>query len=73
MRTVTLTEPGIEGNYVVEGPDEEGNLRLRREPTLNEVLDEMEARPLTQDEFDSRYGHLPLDDELGSDLLTTTG
>lgn len=63
MRTVTLTEPGIEGNYLVEGLDEDGNLRLWREPTLNEVLDEMGARLLTQEEFASRYGHLPLDDE----------
>lgn len=63
MRTVTLTEPGLEGRYLVDGPDENGRLELRPEPTLTEVVDDMGARIQTKDEFERSHGHLPVDDE----------
>lgn len=63
MKTVTLTESGIAGDYLVDGPDSEGTLTLRPEPTMDEVLADLGARGLTQEEFDSRYGDLPSDDE----------
>lgn len=63
MRTVTLTEPGLEGRYLVNGPDENGRLELRPEPSLADVLDDMGARVQTKDEFERTHGHLPVDDE----------
>lgn len=54
-----MTEPGIEGDYLVEGPDEDGSLRLRPEPSLQHALNQLDARVLSEEEAEEELGHLP--------------
>jgi hypothetical protein len=62
---VTLTEPDIAGEYLVE-PQEDGVLILvpeGEEPTLAQIREREGARGLTDEEFRQAFGHLPSDTE----------
>jgi hypothetical protein len=62
---VTLTEPEIAGEYLVE-PQEDGTLVLvpeGEEPTLAQAREREGARALTDEEFRRTFGDLPSDAE----------
>jgi hypothetical protein len=62
---VTLTEPEIAGEYLVE-PQEDGTLILvpeGEEPTLAQIREREGARALSDEEFRRTFGGLPSDQE----------
>jgi hypothetical protein len=62
---VTLTEPEIAGDYLVE-PQEDGTLILvpeGKEPTLAQIREREGARALSDEEFQRTFGELPSDQE----------
>jgi hypothetical protein len=62
---VTLTEPEIAGEYLVE-PQEDGTLVLvpeGEEPTLAEIREREGAKALSNEEFRRTFGELPSDHE----------
>jgi hypothetical protein len=62
---VTLTEPEIAGEYLVE-PQEDGTLILvpeGEEPTLAQIREREGARALSDEEFQRTFGELPSDEE----------
>ena len=62
---VTLTEPEIAGDYLVE-PQEDGTLILvpeGKEPTLAQIRGREGARALSDEEFQRTFGELPSDQE----------
>lgn len=57
---VTLTEPGIAGNYVVvERDDSRVVLERNLGPSSADLHERYGTRPLTAEEFDRAFGDLP--------------
>jgi hypothetical protein len=62
-KTVTLSEPVVAGKWDVE-PLEGGDFLLRRRLTsLDEIRERQGGRPMTPEEFERHFGHLPRDGE----------
>lgn len=60
---VTLTEPGVAGDYVVEERRPDGGLVLAPDTTIEAIQRRVGGRPMTEAEFEQHFGHLPTDGE----------
>ena len=60
---VTLTEPGVAGDYVVDERHEDGSLLLRPDTSWEAIQRRLGVTSVTQEEFERHFGHLPTDDE----------
>lgn len=61
---MTLTEAGVAGDYIVDERREDGSLVLR--PDTSEaaiILRRARLTPVSREEFERRFGHLPTDGE----------
>ncbi len=55
--TVSLSEPGVAGSYVITEQRADGSLLLRPE-TVDEVIDEFADRVLSEDEHEEMFRRL---------------
>ncbi|MDQ3632073.1 MAG: hypothetical protein M3417_12545 [Actinomycetota bacterium] len=55
--TITLSEPGFAGSYVITEQRADGSLLLRPE-TVDEVIDEFADRVLSEDQQDEMFRRL---------------
>ena len=60
---VTLTEPGIAGDYVIEERRPDGSLVLAPDTSAAAIERRLGLTPATEEEFQRHFGHLPTDDE----------
>jgi hypothetical protein len=60
---VTLTEPEVAGDYVVEERGEDGSLLLRPDTSIQAIQKRIGGRPMTPEEFEEHFGRLPTDGE----------
>jgi len=60
---VTLTDPGLAGDYVVDERHEDGSLLLRPDTSAEAIARRLGVTPVSQEEFDKHFGHLPSDGE----------
>jgi hypothetical protein len=60
---VTLTEPGLAGDYIVVEHNPDGSLVLAPDTSIEAIRRRTGTRPMTPEEFEERFGHLPSDGE----------
>lgn len=60
---VTLTDPGLAGDYVVDERHEDGRLLLRPDTSAEAIQRRLGVTPITPEEFEQHFGHLPADGE----------
>jgi len=60
---VTLTEPGIAGDYIVAERNPDGSVLLAPDTSMEAIRKRIGGRPMTPEEFDRHFGHLPRDGE----------
>jgi hypothetical protein len=60
---VTLTEPGVAGDYVLEERRPDGGLVLAPDTTVEAIRRRVGGRPMTDAEFEQHFGQLPTDDD----------
>jgi hypothetical protein len=65
MTTVIVHGPGIDGPYRVVEQHEDGSLLLHPMPerSVADMLEEHDLRPMSPEEFERTFGHLPTDSE----------
>jgi hypothetical protein len=65
MTTVIVHGPGIDGPYRVVAQQEGGRLVLDPAPerSVADMLNEHNLQPISDDEFNELFGHLPTDAE----------
>jgi hypothetical protein len=63
MPTVLVQGPGIDGPYQVVKQHEDGSLLLHPVPqrSVADMLDEHGLRPMSAEEFERTFAHLPSD------------
>ena len=63
--TVTVHGPGIDGHYRVVEQHDDGSLLLHpvAERSVADILKEHDLRPMSSEEFERTFGHLPTDSE----------
>lgn len=60
---VTLTEPGLAGDYIVAERHPDGSVLLAPDTSVAAIRRRAGTRPMTPEEFEQHFGHLPSDDE----------
>lgn len=60
---VTLTEPEIAGDYIVEERGEDGSVLLRPDTSIEAIRKRLGTRPMSREEFGRHFGDLPSDGE----------
>ena len=60
---VTLTEPGLAGDYIVAERHPDGSVLLAPDTSIAAIRRRTGTRPMTPEEFEQHFGHLPSDDE----------
>lgn len=60
---VTLTEPGVEGDYVVAERHIDGSVLLAPDTSAAAIERRLGVEPASQEEFDRAFGDLPTDGE----------
>jgi hypothetical protein len=60
---VTLTEPGVAGDYVVAERHPDGTVVLAPDTSIEAIRKRVGTRPMTPKEFDEYFGQLPSDVE----------
>jgi hypothetical protein len=60
---VTLTEPGVAGDYIVAERDPDGTVVLAPDTSIEAIRRRVGTRPMAPKEFDEHFGQLPSDDE----------
>ena len=60
---VKLTEPGIAGDYIVAERNPDGTLLLAPDTSVVAMQERIGGRPMTPEEFERHFGHLPRDGE----------
>ncbi len=60
---VTLTEPGVEGDYIVAERHRDGSVLLAPDTSVAAIERRLGVEPVSQEEFDRHFGHLPTDGE----------
>jgi hypothetical protein len=56
---VSLSEPGIAGDYVLEERHPDGSLLLRPDTSVDAMERRAGLRPMSQEEFEEVFGDLP--------------
>jgi hypothetical protein len=60
---VTLTEPGLAGDYIVTERHPDGTVVLAPDTSIEAIRRRTGTQPLSADEFERHFGHLPSDTE----------
>ena len=60
---VTLTEPGLAGDYIVTERHADGSVVLAPDTSVAAIRKRSRTRPMTSEEFDEHFGRLPSDGE----------
>jgi hypothetical protein len=60
---VTLTEPGVAGDYIVAERHPDGSMVLAPDTSADAIRRRLGTRPLTPEEFQEHFGGLPTDEE----------
>jgi hypothetical protein len=60
---VTLTEPGLAGDYIVAERQPDGSVLLAPDTSIAAIHKRTGTRPMTPEEFEQYFGHLASDDE----------
>ncbi len=60
---VTLTEPGLAGDYIVAERNPDGSLLLAPDTSVDAIRKRLGTRPMSAEEFERHFGHLPRDSE----------
>jgi hypothetical protein len=60
---VTLTEPGVAGDYIVAERHPDGTVVLAPDTSIEAIRRRLGTRPMPPEEFEQHFGHLPSDDE----------
>jgi hypothetical protein len=60
---VTLTEPGLEGEYIVAERDADGSVLLARDTSAAAIERRLGVERASREEFDRHFGGLPTDAE----------
>jgi hypothetical protein len=60
---VTLTEPGLAGDWFVDERLEDGRIVLRPDTSAEAILKRQGLRGMSPEEFERHFGHLPTDGE----------
>ncbi|MDQ3678818.1 MAG: hypothetical protein M3401_18810 [Actinomycetota bacterium] len=55
---VTLTEPGLAGDYIVGERHPDGSVLLAPDTSIAAIRRRAGTRPMTRGEFDQHFGHL---------------
>lgn len=61
--TVTLTEPGVAGDYIVAEHNPDGSVLLARDTSIEAIERRVGGTPATAEEFNELFGDLPHDGE----------
>lgn len=60
---VTLTEPGVAGDYIVAERHPDGSVLLAPDTSMDAIQRRIGGRPMTDEEFERHFGDLPSDEE----------
>jgi len=60
---VTLTEPGIAGDYIVVEHNADGSVLLSPDTSATAIERRLGVEPASEEEFERHFGHLPRDGE----------
>ena len=60
---VTLTEPGLAGDYIVAERHPDGSVVLAPDTSIEAIRRRSGTRPMSREEFERHFGHLPADGE----------
>ncbi len=60
---VTLTEPGLAGDYIVAERNADGSVLLAPDTSIEAIRARAGTRPMSPEEFQKHFGHLPSDGE----------
>jgi hypothetical protein len=60
---VTLSEPGVAGDYVLDERNPDGSLLLRPDTSVEAMERRAGLRPMNEEEFEEVFGDLPRDGE----------
>lgn len=60
---VTLTEPGLAGEYIVAERHPDGSVLLAPDTSIDAIRKRAGTRPMTDDELTQHFGDLPTDTE----------
>ena len=60
---VTLTEPGLAGDYIVAERHPDGTVVLAPDTSIEAIRRRTSTRPMTPEEFTAHFGDLPSDEE----------
>lgn len=60
---VTLTEPGVAGDYIVAERHPDGSVLLAPDTSIEAIRKRTGTQPMTPAEFERHFGHLPSDGE----------
>jgi hypothetical protein len=60
---VTLTEPGIAGDYIVVENNADGRVLLSPDTSAAAIERRRRVEPASEEEFERHFGHLPRDAE----------
>jgi hypothetical protein len=60
---VTLTEPGVAGDYIVAERNADGTVVLAPDTSIEAIRKRLGTRPMTAEEFEEHFGQLPADAE----------
>jgi hypothetical protein len=60
---VTLTEPGLAGDYIVAERHPDGTVVLAPDTSIEAIRRRSGTEPMSADEFEQHFGALPSDDE----------
>ncbi len=60
---VTLSEPGLAGDYVVAEQNSDGTILLAPDTSIDAVRARLGTKPMSSEEFDHHFGDLPSDEE----------
>ena len=61
--TVRVSGAGLEGEYVLEERREDGSLVLRPDTSIDAIRRRLDVEPVSDEEFERLFGHLPTDGE----------
>ena len=60
---VTLTEPGLAGDYIVAERHADGSVLLAPDTSIEAIRKRSGTRAMRPEEFERHFGHLPSDGE----------
>jgi hypothetical protein len=60
---VTLSEPGLAGDWFVDERLDDGRIVLRPDTSIEAIRRRLGTEPMSDEEFERHFGRLPTDEE----------